>query len=237
VAITHHIAPATFRDNLKTLSHFEQTELLCFDFDSGKHKSEDIHKTLGELNHVILASKNHLKDKNDGKGIIERYHVFVPVDEAITDYTLYRYTIKKIGELAKWDIDNTCKDASHYYFKHSIQLYIKTEGKNMEIQRFIEHKAKDDAREMHLKKLKSLEAQSSKYKLSDAISYVDKYLKPSVSGNGGHSAAFGAACLLLNKFPSDIAFEAFEHYNRTKCSPEWSDKDLLHKFESAKEKI
>ena len=58
VGILQHIAPATFKDNRKRQDHLEQIQFICFDFDNGEIKSEDIHKVLKrKYNHVILGSK------------------------------------------------------------------------------------------------------------------------------------------------------------------------------------
>jgi hypothetical protein len=82
-----HVVNATFRgENVNGLyrrlsENIEQSHFLFYDFDNG----EDIPfliKTFMRLNCAIIAttSKNHMKDKGDGKGIIPRLHVHIPIN-------------------------------------------------------------------------------------------------------------------------------------------------------------
>lgn len=66
-----------------------------------------------------------------------------------------------------------------------------------------------------------------------ARKYLDR-LPPSVSGQGGHNAAFHAACVLLlgfglNKSEALVLMSEFNH----RCQPPWSEKELQHKLDSA----
>lgn len=66
-----------------------------------------------------------------------------------------------------------------------------------------------------------------------ARKYLDR-LPPSLSGQGGHGAAFHAACVLvlgfqLNKSEALVLFSEFNQ----RCQPPWSEKELIHKLESA----
>jgi hypothetical protein len=124
VALNYHIAPATFNNDLKNLASLNQIQILCFDFDNGLITSKEVHEQLKNINHLILASKSHLMDKQDGKGIIERFHVFIPVNEAITDKDLYKFICKQIALKYKWNDDKAVIEASRYYFKHKAELFI-----------------------------------------------------------------------------------------------------------------
>src|ERR1035437_3162288 len=78
----HHIAIGSFKDNYRKGADWVSSDFLAVDFDDGI-KSEVIHQQLTTLaiNHLIIASKNHRKDKGDGKGIVERFHVFIPFSQ------------------------------------------------------------------------------------------------------------------------------------------------------------
>ena len=127
IALAAHICPATFRDNHKNLDSVIQIQLLCFDFDNGT-SSQNVHEQLGYKDHLIIGSKSHLKDKGDGKGIIERFHVFIPTIEPITDVALYKYMCKWIAADKHWLADNTVMEASRYFYKHSKVLYFRETG-------------------------------------------------------------------------------------------------------------
>lgn len=56
----------------------------------------------------------------------------------------------------------------------------------------------------------------------------------SVSGSGGHNAAYRAACMFAVGFDlsKDQVFELLEDFNM-KCAPKWSEKELRHKLKQA----
>lgn len=55
-----------------------------------------------------------------------------------------------------------------------------------------------------------------------------------ISGSGGHNTTFNVACILVNGFGLDAtkALHFLQIYNQ-RCQPPWSEKELLHKVESA----
>ena len=57
---------------------------------------------------------------------------------------------------------------------------------------------------------------------------------PSISGNGGHNAAFRVACVLVNGFdlPITTAKQLFQEYNQ-RCQPQWNDNEIDHKLNEA----
>jgi replicative DNA helicase len=66
-----------------------------------------------------------------------------------------------------------------------------------------------------------------------ARKYLAK-LPPAISGQGGHPATFHAACCMVCGFglTEDQAMMLMREYNAS-CSPQWSEKELLHKVRSA----
>jgi len=125
IACQFHITPAIFRDNIRKKDCLQSIEFLCYDFDSGV-KSQDIADILTQRNYpfIILASKNHLRDKGDGKGIIERFHVFIPVSEVITIPSLYKSVISSFARFVKMTgFDTQCTDSTRYFYKHREILY------------------------------------------------------------------------------------------------------------------
>lgn len=71
--------------------------------------------------------------------------------------------------------------------------------------------------------------------LERARKYMSK-LPPAVSGSGGHNATFRAACILVLGFGLDEgdALALLREYNRD-CKPAWSERELLHKIQSAQQ--
>lgn len=176
----------------KYLSNVEQTQFLSFDFDSGKHRSSDIHIDLEGYNHVILGSKNHLKDKGDGKGPIERFHIFIPTIQRITDCGLYKYIIQTISKVAHWEIDKACMEASHYYFKHSQELFVTSNGKDMDITRFVEHKEKEEddkkQKEFYRRKLRAVSPPTSAMDIFRKTKYYEWLTSGEIMSDGNRYA-------------------------------------------------
>jgi hypothetical protein len=122
LCLNAHIAPATFINNRKALSHLEQIQFICLDFDNGTH-SVDVHNKLLNYTHVILASKNHMVDKGDGKGIIERFHVFIPLTEPIKANAVYKYACEYVCKKHQFQSDKSVIEASRYFYRHKELLY------------------------------------------------------------------------------------------------------------------
>lgn len=69
--------------------------------------------------------------------------------------------------------------------------------------------------------------------LDSCLAYLEK-LPHANSGEGGHQATWKAvlACRRFGLGEGDT-WEALQWWNRHKCSPPWSEKELRHKLESA----
>lgn len=141
-----HVAPAIFTNNKKRQDHFIQTEFVCLDFDDGKISSKDIHDKLvsQHLNHVIAGSKNYMVDKGDGKGEIERFHVFIPTDTPITSVELYKFICRRFAEINYWKPDKNCMEASRYFYKHSCILFEGNRWENLKVETYIKLREIDE---------------------------------------------------------------------------------------------
>ena len=70
-----------------------------------------------------------------------------------------------------------------------------------------------------------------------ALAYLDK-LPSAISGQGGHSATYTAATVLVHGFeldPEQALGILLDHYN-PRCEPPWTEKELRHKVEDAAKK-
>lgn len=63
--------------------------------------------------------------------------------------------------------------------------------------------------------------------------YIEK-MEPAVSRAGGHNATFHVACVLVHGFGLSVAeaLPLIREYNQ-RCRPPWSERELLHKLQSA----
>jgi hypothetical protein len=66
-----------------------------------------------------------------------------------------------------------------------------------------------------------------------AAAYLDK-IPGAISGQGGHDHTFYVACRLIQGFdlPNAVALRLLSAWNE-RCEPPWTEKELLHKVESA----
>ena len=137
VMIDWHVALGVFRDNIKTNEALLSIDYLAYDFDTGAMSSEEVYRLFRNMqnNCLIVGSKNHLKDKQDGKGIIERYHLIIPLSESITDNNNYKQIYKKYAELYKLPYDKACSNSSRYLYRHSCILYVYDSGTNLDTKR------------------------------------------------------------------------------------------------------
>jgi hypothetical protein len=67
--------------------------------------------------------------------------------------------------------------------------------------------------------------------------YLEK-CPDSITGSGGHSALFLAACETQRfGLEQNDAWEILQWFNKNKCQPEWSDREISHKLAQAQKKV
>lgn len=247
ICLKYHICCALFFNNKRNLDNFREIWFLQFDFDTGITCEEIISKFGKSTNMVIMASKNHMKDKNDGKGEIPRFHVFLPLQKPITDPDFYHFLVKNLAK--KWDfpIDPQATDATRYMYKHSKCLYLNISGWNTEIteQHNLEWVAENERiRKENEERTERLKSDNAKYQITFEDRYVaaqrliKDYVGQSVEGMGGDRTTFKAMCYGIKCGLSEVYLIKFANwYNDNFCNPKWSPKALQHKIKSAKKKV
>lgn len=144
LAVNFDIAPAVFKENIRRKANLQSTDWLIYDFDDGT-PSARIHQILGgdnyrqwKLNHLLVGSKNHLRDKGDGRGAIERFHIFIPLRTPITDAEFYSFLWIEFVRLLLSGLnpDPACKDVTRYLAKHSTVLFTYETGMDLPLDMF-----------------------------------------------------------------------------------------------------
>ena len=71
--------------------------------------------------------------------------------------------------------------------------------------------------------------------LERAAKYVGT-MPPAISGSSGHNAAFKVACVLVKGFglSDGDAFDLFMREYNPRCNPVWTEREVMHKINSAK---
>lgn len=126
-----HVCAGVFADNKRCKASFEHIDFLQFDFDNGT-TMDTVVAAIGGFDAVISASKNHLRDKQDGKGVIPRFHLFVPLRSPITDACFYSFCVEHLATQLHFDCDRAAKDCSRYFYKHREELFYRDTGKRLD---------------------------------------------------------------------------------------------------------
>ena len=85
-----------------------------------------------------------MKDKGDGKGIIERFHVFIQTNNPIRSVDMYKFIGRNVARTEQWSIDRNCLEPSRYFYKHSHILNICEDAIPLNVLRFEEIKRLED---------------------------------------------------------------------------------------------
>ena len=139
ICCSNHITIARFNNFYRHSNNWISNDYLAVDFDDGT-LYDDIHNQLVKrsINHLILASKNHERDKGDGNGILQRFHVFMPFNESVTgNPKLYSFIAVSFCKEMDWKADlPTTKDKTRYFWKHREILKVYESGNNININQY-----------------------------------------------------------------------------------------------------
>jgi hypothetical protein len=134
--LNSHTTHGIFSDNIKTNDSFVSSNIIVFDFENKDATVEVVSKIFSGINFGINSSSNHMVDKGDGRGVIPRFHLIVPLETPITTATDYKEIVKylasdvfKISNI----YDPSCVVASRYWKKQKETLVINTDKRNLNI--------------------------------------------------------------------------------------------------------
>ena len=113
-----------FQDNRRGKTRFISSDVLCFDVDNDD-KSKQVEwndpdswltidkftNLFSEYEFLISTSQNHQKEKN-GREPRDRYHVFLPLDRAITDRKEHEYLLDMIDFFTRQGEENSRIDST-----------------------------------------------------------------------------------------------------------------------------
>lgn len=247
ICLKYHICCGLFFNNKRNLENFREIWFLQFDFDTGVSHEEVIKKIGPQANMVVMASKNHMKDKNDGKGVIPRFHVFLPLQSPINDADYYYYCVKHFAK--KWDlpIDKQVSDATRYMFKHSQCLYMNKSKWNLDVSGVLKLGWLSEQRQIeeeNQRRSQKLVEENKKYNITFEERYeaakklIKEYVGESVQGCSGDVTTFKAMCYGIKCGLNEEYMKQFsDWYNSSYCKPPWTKKALQHKIKCAKKKV
>lgn len=130
ISTTQNWAPGTFKSGRRVLAELRSIELLVLDIDEGS-SAQDVSEVLADYKHLILSSRNHLKEKN---GVVsERFRVILWLNEPITNDRDYKATWKAFKEKLTFPIDEACKDSSRFFYPSPEVLFENPIGKSVDV--------------------------------------------------------------------------------------------------------
>jgi len=204
---------------------------ICLDFDKKtRDDAVEIFKKLKGTAYAAVSTFSH--EKKDGK---IAFRVLFPIDKPMPPQK-YEKVILQVMEDFEGMADPACKDCSRMFYTPSVHPDLASDS-------FIRYGMGslydvEDARRRFDEKPKTVSpkvvATPSNNSLCErAVKYLEK-MGPAVSGNGGHSHTFHAACVLVKGFGlnAEDARPILQAWNES-CSPPWTEKELEHKLTDA----
>lgn len=228
-----------FKESLRSKDNAFGCSMMGFDYD-GNATIEEAKVLFDGYSHFAMASLNHQKDKGDGKGVIDRFHVFVLLDEEINDAELYSFIWSSLNYSFKSIADFRAKDISRLWAKHKSLLWV-SKGEKISVSYFKNsYEVLKKKRELQERLALEREAKFRRFNDVDGYSAAHKMMqsyRPAISGSGGHDATFAVACMCRKCGLSEIEiYSILKEYNN-KCVPRWTDNELRHKAKSAFNKV
>jgi hypothetical protein len=123
------------RQMWRNKANCKATDFLVYDFDKGT-TPETIIECFKQYNCIIASSTNHMVDKNDGLGVVPRFHILIKLDSPITNPALYAFIFSQIKNTLKLDCDESVKDQCRFLKQHKSILYIKEDGEDLQVAPF-----------------------------------------------------------------------------------------------------
>jgi hypothetical protein len=236
LALNFHFCCGVFTDNIRDtglqdghMDHFKYIDVIQYDFDCGTITAECVHNTLIGVRHSILASKNNMRDKGDGKGIIERFHLFCWTSEPITDMRFYKFIVKDMAVKYNWSNDRSCCDVTRYFHKHKEVLFINdtNELDIVEYNKLYDKFKRNEQTMQFINKLKALQYNAdndpvNKFKHSKYFEVLKSLATPGPGRYGKANEVIGGmkACGVLSEdaialFDVHTTYGTSGHYNRS----------------------
>jgi len=111
----HHYSVISFRDGYRKGSNFQGVSLLAIDIDDG-YSIPDVKKKLEGYQYLLVTTLHHQLSMKNGKKIIptDKYRLFFPLEEPITDPAEYQMIIK--GLIQDFKADEKCSDLARFFY-------------------------------------------------------------------------------------------------------------------------
>ncbi len=117
----HHYSNISFKGGYRKKENFQGVSVLILDVDNG-YTIEEVKKKLDGYQYLLVTTLHHQLSMKNGKVIIpcDKYRLFFPLEEPITDPDEYQMIIK--GLIEEFKADRKCADLGRFYYSNPNQV-------------------------------------------------------------------------------------------------------------------
>ena len=110
-----HYSHISFKGGYRKGENFQGLSIVPLDIDNGYSIKELIEK-LGDTKALIVTTKSHQLAFKNGKPITprDRYRLFFPLEEPITDAHTYKIVVSAL--IKEFKADEACKDLARFFY-------------------------------------------------------------------------------------------------------------------------
>lgn len=219
-------SPARFEPCLRSLENLREVTALCFDFDSGTTIAEALER-FDPFFGLLQTTRSHTPESH-------RFRVVLPLARAVSRFESYELW-KRVAPLAG-RVDGQTKDPSRFWYLPGPMLggeflAERLNGQPLDPDEWL---AKPDPTARPVEMPRTTDPSQTERR---AVSYIAK-MPEAIAGAGGHPATWAVACVLACGFDlsEDDTFRILWNEYNPRCSPTWSEKELRHKAQQARER-
>jgi len=116
----HHYSVISFKDGYRKGENFQGVSLLAIDIDNGD-TIPVVKKKLEGYQYLLVTTLHHQLSMKNGKTITptDKYRLFFPLEEPITDPAEYQMIIK--GLIQEFKADEKCCDLARFFYSNPNQ--------------------------------------------------------------------------------------------------------------------
>lgn len=116
----HHYSVISYKDGYRKGVNFQGVSILALDIDDGDSIPE-VKKKLEGYEYLLVTTLHHQLSMKNGKPITptDKYRLFFPLEEPITDPVEYQAIIK--GLIQEFKADEKCCDLGRFFYSNPNQ--------------------------------------------------------------------------------------------------------------------
>ena len=120
ITCKYHYSPISFKDGYRKGANFQGVSILALDIDDG-YTITEVKEKLEGYQYLLVTTLHHQLSMKNGKPITptDKYRLFIPLEEPITDPVEYQAIIK--GLIQEFKADEKCCDLGRFFYSNPNQ--------------------------------------------------------------------------------------------------------------------